>query len=130
LQQAPNVVLHGMVSPSVLATAIQDMDAFLICYDIDKDQSKGTNYHKIMEYLSTGKVIVSNNVTTYQNKPDLLHMPFSRNHNQELSIYFKHAVKNIDIFNHESKQSARFIFAQENSYHVQLEKISKYISVI
>ena len=130
LQQAPNVVLHGMVSPSILATAIQDMDAFLICYDIDKDQSKGTNYHKIMEYLSTGKVIVSNNVTTYQNKPDLLHMPFSRNHNQELSIYFKHAVKNIDIFNHESKQSARFIFAQENSYHVQLEKISKYISVI
>ena len=27
-------------------------DAFLICYDVDKDQSKGTNYHKTLEFIS------------------------------------------------------------------------------
>ena len=65
LQQAPNVILHGMVKPEVLAKELRRMDAFLICYDIVKDQSKGTNYHKVMEYLAYGRPIVSNFVSKY-----------------------------------------------------------------
>ncbi len=64
------------------------MDAFLVCYDVEKDQSKGTNYHKIIEYLSTGKVIVSNNVTTYAGREELVQMIAGRQSNAELPALF------------------------------------------
>jgi hypothetical protein len=60
LKQSPNVILHGMVSPETLATELRNMDAFLICYDIAKDQSRGTNYHKVAEYLVYKRPIFSN----------------------------------------------------------------------
>ncbi len=65
LKAAPNVLLHGMLVPVKLALELHRMDAFLICYDIEKDQSKGTNYHKVSEYLVYGKPIVSNYVSAY-----------------------------------------------------------------
>ena len=65
LKEAPNVVLHGMVSSEMLAIDLRRMDAFLICYDVEKDQSKGTNYHKVTEYLAYGKPIFSNYVSAY-----------------------------------------------------------------
>jgi hypothetical protein len=63
---APNVILHGMVSPELLSKELRRMDAFLICYDVTKDQSKGTNYHKVMEYLAYGRPIVSNYISRYK----------------------------------------------------------------
>jgi hypothetical protein len=66
LKQAPNVLLHGMLSPEELATELRRMDAFLICYNLDKDQSKGTNYHKVMEYLAYDKLIFSNKISSYK----------------------------------------------------------------
>jgi glycosyltransferase involved in cell wall biosynthesis len=65
LKAAPNVLLHGMLPPEKLAIELRRMDAFLICYDIEKDQSKGTNYHKVSEYLVYGRPIVSNYVSAY-----------------------------------------------------------------
>jgi len=67
LKSRENIVLCGVKDSDTLAKEMQVMDGFIICYDVDRDQSKGTNYHKILEYLSTGKVLVSNNVSTYKN---------------------------------------------------------------
>src|SRR5690606_35211316 len=75
----PNTRFHGAVIATELARQLKCMDCFLICYDIDKDQSKGTNYHKVLEYIATGKVTVSNNITTYANHSDLVAMPQERN---------------------------------------------------
>jgi hypothetical protein len=75
LQNAPNVILHGMVPPEELAKELRRMDAFLICYDVEKDQSKGTNYHKVMEYLSYGRPTVSNYVSRYARDTDNFIMP-------------------------------------------------------
>lgn len=65
LHEATNVILHGMVSPEKLAIELRRMDAFLICYDVEKDQSKGTNYHKVNEYLAFGKPVFSNYISAY-----------------------------------------------------------------
>lgn len=125
LLQTPNVVLHGIVSPSELATAIQDMDAFLICYDINKDQSKGTNYHKIMEYLSTGKVIVSNNVSTYKNRPDLVQMVDERTNNEKILKLFKKIIDSIEKCNSIENQKPRIEFARSNKYVDNINKIEE-----
>lgn len=123
LRSRSNVILHGPVPSDALAAAIREMDAFLICYDINKDQSGGTNYHKIMEYLSTGKVILSNNVTTYNDQPDLVQMVKERENNLQLPGLFKYVMTNLDAFNVPSLQAKRRKFAADNAYSRQVDRI-------
>jgi glycosyltransferase involved in cell wall biosynthesis len=123
LKQAKNVILHGVVHPHKLAIEFQKMDAFLITYDILKDQSKGTNYHKVMEYLSTGKVIVSNNITTYSSLPNLIEMTTSRTDNQELPQLFKTVINNLQYYNQTQFIAARKAFAIRNLYSNKINEI-------
>jgi len=128
LQSKPNVVLHGAVATRELAGKIRLMDAFLICYDINKDQSKGTNYHKIMEYLSTGQVIISNNVTTYKDMPSLVQMTAERDNNSRLPSLFREVIAGLDTHNSVANREARIAFARDNTYSRQLERIAGYMA--
>src|ERR1700722_243330 len=125
LQSKKNVTLHGTLGQQMLAEQLHQMDAFLICYDIKKDQSKGTNYHKIMEYLSTGKVIVSNNVTTYKNEPDLVMMNDERENNLQLPSFFKKIINDLNHYNNSSLQQKRSAFAKNNTYQKQIDRIEQ-----
>lgn len=124
LQALPNVVLYGPVAPHVLARELHRMDVLLVCYDIEKDQSRGTNSHKLMEYLSTGKVIVSNNITTYDNRPDLITMTAERDNNRNLPALFREVVNQIETYDAPDRQFVRIEFARENTYNKQIERIS------
>ena len=128
LQAAPNVILHGSVPSDRLPYELKGMDAFLICYDVQKDQSKGTNYHKIMEYLSTGKVVISNNVTTYRNEPRLIQMVNEREHNQSLPVLFKNVINELETHNTPALQKYRVSFALENTYDKQIRRIESIIN--
>jgi hypothetical protein len=94
LQHAPNVILHGMLRPEHLAKELRRMDAFLICYDVKKDQSKGTNYHKVMEYLAYGKLIVSNDISAYADNLSVLQPQNSRNQSLTIVDIFKNMILN------------------------------------
>jgi hypothetical protein len=96
LKQAPNVILHGMVPPETLAKELRRMDAFLICYDVAKDQSKGTNYHKVMECLAYGRPIVTNFVSSYTHLPDHIFMP-TTTENTELLELFESTLQKLPI---------------------------------
>jgi len=123
LKQAQNVILHGPVPPTQLALDMQAMDAFLICYDVELDRSSGTNYHKVMEYLNTGKVIISNNVTTYKNRPNLVQMVRERKHNDDLPQLFGTVMSNLAKYNHPNLQQERIDYSLENSYKHQIARI-------
>lgn len=126
LKQLTNVHLHGQVLPRVLAEELKKMDGFLICYDIDRDQSGGTNYHKVLEYLATGKVIVSNNITTYDTPDKLIEMPAERN-NVKLPALFKEVIANISKHNAAQEQQRRIAFAKDHSYISNLQKIASFL---
>ena len=99
LKQAPNVTLHGMVSPETLSKELRRMDAFLICYNVEKDQSKGTNYHKVMEYLAYGKPVVSNKVSAYsQNR-----LVFQVSDSDELSNLFNVVIEKFKCGNYHTE---------------------------
>jgi glycosyltransferase involved in cell wall biosynthesis len=123
LQYSSNVTLHGPIPSAQLAAELHRMDAFLICYDVQKDQSKGTNYHKVMEYLSTGKVIISNNITTYRDRPDLIQMIQERDNNEKLPDLFNAVISRIEQHNADSLREARVSYAIDNTYKKQLERI-------
>jgi hypothetical protein len=127
LTASKNMRLHGPVPVKKLANEFSRMDAFLICYDVQKDQSKGTNYHKIMEFLSSGKVIISNNVTTYKNREDLIQMIEDRQSNRDLPGLFKRVINNIDQYNSPEAIQRRKQFAQSNTYQEQVERIGQYL---
>jgi hypothetical protein len=120
-----NVELHGILNATELAIAYQQMDAFLICYDIQKDQSKGTNYHKVIEFLSTGKVIISNNVSTYKNLNNLLVMCESRLNNNELPSLFSNVIDNLKHYNSPYNMQYRRDFSLTNSYVSQIFRIEQ-----
>lgn len=127
LKIMPNVQLHGLVNKERLTIELKRMDAFFICYDIDKDASSGTNYHKVLEYLATGKVIVSNNITTYANTPELLSMPQERN-NGKLVALFGDVIKNLDKYNSYERQKARIDFAKHHTYTSNIKKIESFVT--
>lgn len=120
-----NVTLCGILHTKQLAEALQSVDAFLMCYDIKKEQSKGTNYHKLMEYFSTGKVVIANNITTYKDRPNLVQMAASRENNFQLPGLFNEVIKNLAYYNRQIFQEERIAFAKENTYKKQILRIEK-----
>ncbi len=128
LKSLKNVILHGAVNTETLAKEIQRMDAFLICYDVVRDQSKGTNYHKVMEFLSTGKVIISNNISTYKNQNNLVQMTVDREDNKMLPLLFQKTVNALEVFNSDYLQQVRKTYASNNTYENQIIKIEAFIN--
>ena len=128
LKSYRQVRLHGVLKTGELAKELHRMDILLICYDIKKDQSKGTNYHKVMEYLSTGKVIVSNNITTYKDQSTLVRMPADRISNRLLPSLFKETLTHLEQYNSPEYVRQRISFARENSYGKQLNEINQIIA--
>ncbi|TDH27925.1 hypothetical protein EXU57_05515 [Segetibacter sp. 3557_3] len=127
LQGSKNVILHGPLPYESLAGWLHKMDLFLICYDVVKDQSNGTNYHKIMEYLSTGKVIVSNNISSYSASPELIQMVAERNSNDRLPALFKKVVSNIAFYNSAEFAEKRKAVARNNTYLMQIRRIESIV---
>lgn len=122
-----NVKVHGVVGSEELSKGLMEMDCFLICYDIDKDPSGGTNYHKILEYMATGKVIVANNTTTYKTRRNLVEMPVERN-NSALPALFDKVINNLGYYNSLEKQALRIAYARQHTYPKNIERIERFIN--
>ncbi len=119
--QSDNVKIHGVLNKLDLAKELNQMDAFLICYHPEKGQSSGSNSHKILEYLSTGKVIVSNNFSHFHNN-SLINMDISRQ-NANLKNIFSETLSNLNFHNNKDKLKMRKLFALNNSYSSILKKV-------
>lgn len=127
LKELKNVQLLGSKSPSEVAVIIQDMDLFLIAYNADKYPTEVSNSHKLMEYLSTGKVIVANKTLTYQTK-EYEGLIIMSEKNSDLVEIFKMTIDHLDEQNCLELTKKRINFALENSYPKQIEKIEQFLS--
>jgi glycosyltransferase involved in cell wall biosynthesis len=122
MQKLPNVLFHGPVPTGILARELQAMDAFLICYLPGDDPERGTNYHKVLEYLSVGKVIISSYVTEYADKRALIEMPQERN-NSSLFELFTNIINNLSSYNDKNRITQRRAYALDNTYHSQVNRM-------
>jgi glycosyltransferase involved in cell wall biosynthesis len=123
LKDAPNVVLHGVKEQEALSEAMQDMDVFLFVYSANTDMNAASNSHKLLEYISTGKAVISNMVSTYKEK-GLLEMCM---HEEDFPALFDHVINNIEQYNAVEKQQERIEYALNNSYVEQIGKIQHYL---
>ncbi len=124
LMSKHNCVLHGQVEAKKLPEYLANFDLFLMCYTSDQNPSAMANPHKLLEFLATGRVVVSHYIDEYKDKRHLLEMV---ENNEDLPAKFKEVVANLAHYNSPEKQQARKAWAQENTYEKQIGRIEKII---
>ncbi len=120
-----NVSLNGIVRGEYLAEALMDCDILLLPLKNSK-MYDGSNSHKIIEYLGTGKAIVSHFVSSYRNTK-LLEMAIDDNW-QNILLTFQDTLVNLKNINSHNRQIERIEFALSNSYLNQIFKIEHLVN--
>lgn len=123
LLQLKNTTLTGSLTKKELVKSLPYFDLFWLCYNHKKYPIEVSNSHKILEYLSTGKVVISNQVSSYSNS-SLLKMV---NNNNKLSSTIKEVAGKLSFYNTTIKQEKRTFFAKSNSYSNHIKKIESII---
>lgn len=123
LRLAKNVKLHGPVTPKELALGLNSMDVLLICYQHDCHNS-----HKILEYLGTGKVVITSRVSQYARQADLLEMV--ANDNSEYVQLFADITSDLEAYNHIERRKKRIQFARQYSYSHNIKRIETFINEV
>lgn len=108
-----------------LKSYMELMDVLLICYDRENYDEAPPNPHKMLEYLSVGKPIVSNYFEVYNDAKDLINMASSL---EEYSALFKETIAQLAYYSQEELASKRKTLAASNTYGKQLERIAGRLS--
>lgn len=126
LQSRSNVVLRGAVHPSVLSEEIKSADLFWICWQTSASKMwDGSNSHKILEYLSTGKPVVSHYMSTYKGS-DYLDMLDSKDNDGYVALFSK-VLERVSNGEPVEAQAKRICFAMSNTYEANIDKIEEMV---
>ncbi len=120
LQNRKNVVLHGTMSAAEIAERMPEFDAFILCYKMTSNY-KTDNSHKILEYLSSGKVVISSMLTYYQDK-DIIEMPDG---DESFPDLFRRAITDIEEYNNMNRSQRRIEFALNHTYERNIQEIER-----
>jgi hypothetical protein len=126
LKSSSNVKVHGFTQPVELAKALGSMDACLLCYKPDYKNYHGENSHKIFEYMSSGKLLISAHISLYKNSTLMVMSP--KDKEEELIGLFSDAIANLADHNSKEKSSERIKLALDNTYARQIERINEIIA--
>jgi glycosyltransferase involved in cell wall biosynthesis len=126
LRRQKNVFLHGVVAQQELAERLFEMDAFLFIYSLKLDLNGASNAHKLLEYISTGKVVIATHVSSYAGS-DLLVMGDS-SEEDSFPLIFDRAIKDLAFHNAKERQIRRIGFALDNTYARQVERVQQFIT--
>lgn len=127
LKSQSNVSLLGPKFGQELQQKICEADILLLCY---KKQPFyfADNSHKILEYLSTGNVIVSSQLSVY-NGSDLF--PMAKDiENHDYVELFSTVINNFSNYNSIEMRMSRIEFAKDNTYSKQVARIDKYLDEV
>lgn len=124
LQHQKNVFLHGIIKSNELPNMLKQFDAFLITYKASKYFSCD-NSHKVLEYLSTGKVIISTFLKNYENSDMIVMSP--KDNNSQLMNLFDTVINNIQWYNNKEHTEKRILYALDNTYEKQIDRIEHFL---
>lgn len=119
----PNVQLRGAFHGQELRDQMEEADVFWLCLKLDLTEvCDGSNSHKIMEYLSTGKPVITQPVSSYRDSDLLYMMPDARD---DFAAYFKAVIERLASGEDPALARKRMEYARENSYEAQLVRIEE-----
>lgn len=123
LSRFSNCYFTGRLNEEQLVEKMNKMDMFIYYYKSDDNMYFSDNSHKVLEYLSTGKIILGNKLLAYENN-DLL---IQADNEKDWLILFNEIITNTPKFTDATKFKQRIEFALANSYKNQIQKISNYL---
>lgn len=124
LKTSKNVTCYGAVPSHQIPEKIDNIAIFLLCYQPDAENII-SNSHKILEYLSTGKSVLSSYIQEYKTS-ELITM-CEENSNENFTKFFTEIKNNLGIYNSIENRKRRTDFARSNSYDAKIEEIENYI---
>lgn len=127
LKQQSHVRLAGALPPKEMIGLMKQVDAWINCELTGvANLWDGSNSHKLIEYLSTGKVVISTFVSTYKNKAQLFSM--LPDHGSDYCNLFDLTIGQLGRFNSKERIRERIGFALDNTYARQLDRIEKHLA--
>ena len=127
IKACKNVYFIGSLDNRIVPSFLKACEVLLLCYDTDKYRVEASNSHKIMEYLASGKSIVSTRMQEYKNFPELIFMP---EENSKLPELLKTVVNNLPECNSHAAREKRIKYANQHTYDRQLIQIDRYLQEI
>lgn len=122
-RDADNVEWWGRVSYRVIPSILNRADILLVAYRKEHHRDQASP-HKFMEYLLSGKVIVTSYTAEYTNKAEMVEMAEPDQHLNEI---FAHVAEDLQRYNSAEKQALRRRFAQDHTYDRQLTRIDEIV---
>lgn len=123
LKDYKHVHFKGKVPYKEIPSLLDEADALILVYDKTFTQSS----HKILEYLASGKVIISTYMSEHAQSPSLVSMCQSH---EEYPRHFRQVLSEIEKNNSPEKMKLRIRFALDNTYSRQLDKLEELIHKI
>lgn len=120
IRDAPNTTLHGLVDKERLIPAAQAADILVYCYRAQELGQKVATSHKVLEYLSTGNVVVGSYQQTLAPQADLLLMARQRT---DFVTVFDRACTDHARLNTPPLREARIAFARSRTMPVLLDRV-------
>jgi glycosyltransferase involved in cell wall biosynthesis len=126
LHEYPNVILTGEVDYATLNSFMQQSDILMLMYDAKRFPDEVANSHKILSYLSSGKVVVA----TYTREYDGMGLLEMATDQESYMSILKEVADNKDAYNNPALMSKRMSYANEHTYMKQLTRIEELISKV
>jgi glycosyltransferase involved in cell wall biosynthesis len=124
IDDLPNTYLLGERNSKDLPGLLKNFDCFLMCYKGDQFPVEMANPHKLLEYFSTGKLVISHFIDSFRTS-DLMVMVTD---NVDLPAKFQESIHSLDNLNSPELMSRRIEFAKKNSYGQHLDEISRLLN--
>ena len=127
LLKRKNFIYLGEIASHKIPAYLSYLDILILVYK-DRDFTKQlANPHKILEYLGSGRVIVSSWIEEYKNKKGLIEMS---QFNSRIPDKFKYVIDNLAYLNSKEKQNERIGIAKKNSYDQKIKEINRLLNSI
>ena len=125
LKQRQNVTLTGLLSPQEILSLGTSVDAWLMLYHGSEKLGGVLNSHKLLEYLATGKPILSTRVRAFEGS-DLVMMGPDHTNTSALELFSRLVAAHRDGGD-DGARRRRLEFAAGNSYATRLQEIDAII---
>lgn len=128
LASQENVKMMGRLEAADILVLAADIDIWLISYDRNKTPDGSVNPHKILEYMATGRAILSSRLDTHADRDDLVYMAPTRD-NGALPTMLGDLAQRMDDINAPQRQRRRAEYALRYSYSENIKLIDRLLAV-
>lgn len=124
LRRLPNVEFTGLVTKDDLIPRVREADILFFCFMTDRKLLERANPHKVLEYLSTGNVIVGSRTLEYDGRNDLMLQSHER---RDFALRFAEAVRDFATLNTAEARALRIGYAQERTIGHLLDHVQRLV---